>query len=81
MITKSELMNNLENNNLVIDFIKADGSTRTIYATLDMDLVPEDKLPKSYRETDDDLIIVFDLEQEDWRSFHISSIQDIRKPD
>lgn len=55
---------------VVITFEKADGSERTMTATLDYTLVPEDKKPSGgNRKSNPDVRPVFDVKIEEWRSF------------
>jgi hypothetical protein len=56
-----------------VTFTKADGSTRDMECTTDMNRIPEDKHPTSgavtKSEIDRHLYKVFDLEKNDWRAF------------
>jgi hypothetical protein len=63
--------------NVEITFTKSDGTERIMLCTLAEELIPTDKLPKTEGEAwkvGDDLIKVFDVEKNGWRSFNWSSV-------
>lgn len=79
-MTEKEQMEELLRNGVVqVTFTKKDGSTRVLKGTKNMDLVPEDKHPKGdvKKSEAQDLITVYDIENDGWRSFHINLIQDV----
>jgi hypothetical protein len=66
-----------------IDFVKSDGTLRTLKCTLRGDLLPApsakpliDTLKKP-RVDNPEVIAVWDLESEGWRSFRIDSVQSV----
>jgi len=75
---KSILLHLLHDNIVEVKFIKADGTDRTMMCTLKPGLIPEHK--RYFKEEDDnrkdnpDVIAVYDIEKEDWRSFKVKSV-------
>jgi hypothetical protein len=66
----------LENNVLCVTFTKKDGTTREMRCTKKLDLIPADKLPKGVsRNKTSTAVNVFDLDNQDWRSFLPESVQ------
>ena len=69
------LMGVLKEHDVEITFTKKDGTTRVMKCTLD-----ESKIPPLEKKTDrtkaanDDVLPVFDLEAQGWRSFRLDSI-------
>lgn len=64
-----------------VTFIKVDGSLRIMPCTLSSDLIP-DSLTESVaadRKKNDNVIKVYSLEQQAWRSFRIENVQSIKK--
>jgi len=57
-----------------IKFTKKDGTERDMLCTLAESKIPEDKKPKSDTSITDEVLRVFDLEKQDWRSFRWDSI-------
>jgi hypothetical protein len=63
--------------NVEIQFMKQDDTERVMLCTLSEELIPKDKLPKNEKVTfskTDSLIKVFDLDKNEWRSFHWNSV-------
>jgi len=69
---KNALVDNLSE--VRIKFTKKDGTERDMLCTLAESKIPEDKKPKSDTTITDDVLRVFDLEKQDWRSFRWDSI-------
>jgi len=85
-ITKEQLMENLNNSEMVITFTKKDGSERVMRCTRAFDSIPEEKRPKTTNDlvekstpSNVDLIMVWDLDREGWRSFDYRKILNISK--
>jgi len=65
-----------------VKFTKADGSVRNMCCTQDNTLIAEilrdlgraDQLTESGRKPNDDILVVWDLEKENWRSFRKDSV-------
>jgi hypothetical protein len=61
-----------------ITFVKADGSDRVMKATLLEEKIPSEKLPKgNTKSQNDEVLPVFDVENDGWRSFRWDSIKQI----
>lgn len=67
-----------------VDFVKKDGTNRTMRCTKNLLLIPKEFHPKPLAEgeiranTDPQLFKVFDLDINAWRSFRYSTIQQVR---
>ena len=63
--------------NLSFEKVK-DGSIREMKATLNSELIPEDKMPKTESSVqvthNEDILRVFDLDLNEWRSFRIDKV-------
>lgn len=65
--------------NLYITFTKADGTDRTMRCTLIEDHIPAEKKPKGTgRSTTDTTQRVFDLDIQEWRSFKLDSVKEVK---
>jgi hypothetical protein len=61
-----------------ITFIKKDGSERLMWCTLDESKIPSEFAPKgSEKAKSDEVLPVFDVENDGWRSFRWDSITNI----
>lgn len=61
-----------------IIFTKKDGTERKLLCTLAENKIPSEKSPKnSGKAKSDEAIAVFDLENQDWRSFRWDSVKQI----
>lgn len=60
-----------------IKFTKNDGTEREMRCTLMENEIPSDKVPKnSGRKQNSDVLAVYDIEKQDWRSFRWDSIKE-----
>lgn len=61
-----------------IKFTKKDGTVREMVCTLDEKYIPKSDIPvgKSRHKTKD-VVSVYDLEKNGWRSFRVNSLKDI----
>lgn len=67
-----------ENEDVTIGFTKTNGESRTMHCTLHKDIVvPYEKKTDRARETNDDVLAVWDLEKDAWRSFRLDSITSV----
>jgi hypothetical protein len=68
---------------VTVNFVKADGSDRSMACTLDESMIPNDFAPKAKlegtveRKKSPDVLAVFDLENEGWRSFRWDAIKSV----
>ncbi len=60
-----------------VDFIKKDGSIRKMICTLQPHMLPETNGTK--RKLPENLVTVFDLENEGWRSFYTDKVIKMEK--
>lgn len=66
----------LETNVVNVTFTKKDGTLREMRCTKNLDLVPNDKLPKGVARTKASTsVTAFDLDKQEWRSFLPESVQ------
>jgi len=80
--TYVEIKDTLKNNNLVlINFTKVDGTARALRGTLDASIIPGDLMPKGEKKLNlnlsEDTVRVYDVENEGWRSFRVDSVTSI----
>jgi hypothetical protein len=73
---KTSLTSHLKTNFIKVAFTKKDGTHRDMICTLRPDALPaqvdlEESIP---RKTNDDVMAVFDVEKQDWRSFRLDSV-------
>ena len=71
---KQTIGNALRENVCLVRFIKVDGSERTMKCTLREDMIPEVHKPKHGKAQNDEVLAVFDLDKEAWRSFRLDSV-------
>lgn len=64
-------------NHAEITFVKKDGTDRTMICTTKPDSIPEGKQPigESKVKENTDIVRVYDLENEGWRSFRVDSVK------
>jgi hypothetical protein len=79
MFNKETLKNDLQALVAKVTFTKADGSIREMKCTLKASLLPEVKLVEAHvpRKQNDDVLAVWDLDNNAWRSFRLDSITDV----
>jgi hypothetical protein len=79
MYTPQRLRHDLLQGAVRVTFTKLDGTKRTMYCTLKEDLIPESHRPLGLGDVDEeaDLIKVFDVQKDGWRSFHASHVLDV----
>jgi hypothetical protein len=58
-----------------VEFTKVDGSHRSMLCTKNLVPQTENKKTKTIKKLNENVLRVFDLEKEDWRSIKIESIQ------
>lgn len=74
---KANLNSTLRSAKATIEFEKLDGSLRRIYCTLQESFLPTKEFGTGKRKVNDDILVVWDLEKNAWRSFRIASIKSI----
>lgn len=80
MFDRETLKNDLQAFVALVKFTKADGSERELRCTLKPGLLPEVKLDESHvpRKQNDEVLAVWDLDKNAWRSFRLDSIIDVK---
>ena len=76
------LKEELRKGTLEVKFTKVDGEERTMICTLREDLIPVVTASETKRlnhQLSDEVVRVYDLEKEAWRSFRIDSIKSVRE--
>ncbi len=85
-ITKDELVEKLLVEEVTITFTKADGTDRTMLCTKQFSKIPQEfhpktdkvvKLDENGNTIETDLISVWDLEKQGWRSFNFNKVKTI----
>jgi hypothetical protein len=79
MQDRAELKDLLVKNKATVTFTKVDGTLRTMVCTLLPEHLPEEVVVenKVARKYSDDVLRVWDLENNAWRSFRLDSIKSI----
>lgn len=78
MLTKEKIMEFLKANVAEVRFTKSDGTERLMKCTLKEDLVVTySKKTDRTKEANNDIVPVFDVEKNEWRSFRVDSVQSI----
>lgn len=69
------LVNLLNTGTWTVKFTKKDGTERKMLCTLQENAIPEEKKSKNTgKAKNDEVIPVFDIEKQEWRSFRVDSI-------
>jgi len=76
MFDREELLAALRTGTINVTFTKKDGTDRNMRCTLREEMVPTEAWPtgENTRKSSDEVIAVFDLEKDDWRSFRVNSV-------
>ena len=78
MFTKDNIVEFLRANVAEVRFTKSDGTERLMKCTLKEDLVvPYSKKTDRTKEANNDIVPVFVVEKNEWRSFRVDSVQSI----
>lgn len=63
-----------------LQFKKVNGDLRNMRGTRSLDIIPEEKHPNGNGSEDNtNIVTLFDLEVEDWRSFRIENLVEYRR--
>tara|TARA_Y100001936_G_scaffold252162_1_gene310778 strand:+ start:3734 stop:3967 length:234 start_codon:yes stop_codon:yes gene_type:complete len=71
------LVKNLKNNVMKINFTKLNGETRIMNCTLHESVLPE-STGKSERKENPDVLSVWDIDKNAWRSFRLDSVNEMK---
>lgn len=75
---KNWLKTLLREQKVTIEFEKKDGTLRKLFCTLSESKIPAEKMPKGTgKAKNDEILAVFDVENDGWRSFRWDSIKKI----
>ena len=78
MIERDFLINELRNGNVKVTFTKLDGTERVMLCTLQESVVvPYERKTERVKQVNEDTLPVWDLDNDAWRSFKLSSITGI----
>jgi uncharacterized pyridoxamine 5'-phosphate oxidase family protein len=76
--TKNWFKNLAQSGKVVVSFMKKDGTARKMTCTLSEEFIPSEKMPKNTgKSQNSDVLAVFDLEKDEWRSFRWDSVTEI----
>lgn len=81
MMSRDEIKDILTKNVATVTFIKNDGTSREMFCTLRPDMIPnilEEDTEKKARKQNLDVLPVWDVEKNAWRSFRIDSVEFIK---
>jgi hypothetical protein len=79
MVNKSDFVADLKSRVMRISFTKKDGTERVMLCTLQESHLPKvDEASTSSRKVNDNVVAVYDIENQGWRSIIIDSIFDYR---
>jgi len=79
-LSKSNIQNMLHTGIISVKFTKKDGSERVMKCTLMEGIIkPHEKTTEREKKVNEDLISVWDVEKDAWRSFRYDSILEVHK--
>lgn len=73
-VQRKTITRRLNVNELIITFVKKDGTVRSLRGTRNLDLIPKKYHPKGNKPEHLQLVTVFDLDAKGWRSFYPQSV-------
>jgi hypothetical protein len=80
-LIRDGLVQRMKSGIVEIEFTKKDGSTRVMRATLNEAFIPKNEREGgSGRTQNANLMSVYDVDADGWRSFNVSSLIDVRVP-
>lgn len=80
MTTKEDLKKLLLKDVFIVNFLKTDGSQRTMKCTLREDIAkPHIKKTEKSKKVNDNVLSVWDVEKDSYRSFRLDSLIDYQK--
>jgi len=74
MTKRATLVEGLKRNVLTVNFTKVNGEERTMNCTLHESMLPEVKDSSSEKKENPDVIAVWDIDKDAWRSFRVDSV-------
>lgn len=79
--TKQSLLTFLRHNELIVTFNKINGDERVMNCTLDKTRLPEGVVEKLTEEREGDTLVVWDTNQQAWRSFRYANVTNVTTTD
>tara|TARA_A100001035_G_scaffold245040_1_gene213073 strand:+ start:260 stop:541 length:282 start_codon:yes stop_codon:yes gene_type:complete len=77
--TRDRLITRLTEGKLNVTFTKKNGEERTMFCTLMSEFLPETKeTEKKDQKVNEEVLAVWDLDKDAWRSFRIDSISNVQ---
>jgi hypothetical protein len=78
-IQREELISLLKKTEVIVGFTKADGTEREMHCTLQPHMLPTrqevEGTVKKERAVNESVIVAFDLQKMEWRSFRLDSVK------
>ena len=78
MTKRATLVEGLKRNVLTVNFTKVNGEERTMNCTLHESMLPESKDSSSEKKENPDVIAVWDIDKDAWRSFRVDSVNHLK---
>jgi hypothetical protein len=77
---KQGIVDTLKEGLVHLQFKKVNGDLRNMIGTLSSEHIPEDKVPEEGKErkSNEELVVLFDTEVNDWRSFRTENLVEYR---
>jgi hypothetical protein len=77
---RQEILEALHQGTVNLQFKKVNGDLRNMVATLKSDLIPEKDIPEEGKErkSNENIVVLYDLQVEGWRSFRIENLVEYR---
>jgi len=79
---REKYLETLRESAATVVFTKANGETRTMRCTLDMGMIPAEMVPNTdgnITKVNEEVIKVYDLDKEGWRSFRVDSVESFNR--
>lgn len=77
--TRDRLITKLTEGKLNVTFTKKNGEERTMFCTLMSEFLPEKKeTEKTDQKVNEEVLAVWDLDKDAWRSFRLDSISNVQ---
>lgn len=73
-VTRDEMLDKLREKECRVIFTKINGEERDMVCTLKMEMIPEEKQPKTGKEYNTDVIRAFDVNKQEFRSFRVDNV-------
>jgi hypothetical protein len=79
-LKKQGIVEALQLGKVHLQFKKVNGELRNMFGTLNSEYIPEDKIPEEGKErkSNEEIVVLFDLEVNDWRSFRTENLIEYR---